>query len=71
MSHVVGKAVTDPTILDDPINQQNTNLSIILLRVSSGAKAGEGEAAGGTKAATPQKPKADNEVLPGLNQIKH
>jgi|TARA_B110000967_G_C18504235_1_gene373116 hypothetical protein len=41
-----------------------------LLRHSSGANVGEGEAAVGTKAATPKKPKAANEVLPGLNQIK-
>ena len=70
MSHIVGKADTESIIPSDPKNPQNSNLSIIWLRHSSGANVGEGEAAVGTKAATPKKPKTANEVLPSLNQIK-
>jgi hypothetical protein len=71
MSHIVSKADTDSIIPGDPKNPQNSNLSIILLRHSSVADAGEGVAAAGTKAATPQKQKAANKVLPSLNHIKH
>ena len=71
MSHIVGKADTESIIPSDPKNPQNSNLSIILLRHSSGVNAGEGKAAVGTKVATPQKPKAAIGVLPSLNQIKH
>jgi len=55
---------------DGPKNERNRRLFIILLRGSSGANAGEGEAAIGTKPAAPQKPKLATEALPNLNQIK-
>ena len=73
MSHIVGKAATDPIMPDDPKNARNRRLSIILLRgSSSGASAGEADAVdeapsetpSETKAASPQIPEAADETLP-------
>ncbi len=57
-SSVVGKAATEPLLVDDPKNSRNRRLSIILLKGT-----GEGNPA---KA----EPKKEEEVLPGLGDIK-
>jgi chemotaxis protein MotB len=58
MSRVVGKAATEPLMPDDPKNARNRRLSIILLR-------GTGDANPAKK-----KPKEEEDVLPGLGDIK-
>lgn len=59
IGRIVGRAATEPLIVDDPKNSRNRRLSIVLLR-------GTGEGAG----ATVQKSKPVPEVLPGLNNIR-
>ena len=58
-SRVVGKAATEPLLVDDPNHARNRRLSIILLR-------GTGE----DNPAAQAPKKDDDEVLPGLQDIK-
>lgn len=58
-SQVVGKAATEPLLPDDPTHARNRRLSIILLRGT-----GEGNPASEANL------KKENEVLPGLGDIK-
>jgi len=55
-SHVIGKAATEPLLPDDPKHARNRRLSIVMLRGT-----GEGNVA---------KPKKEEDVLPGLGDIK-
>lgn len=62
ISRVVGKAATEPLLPDDPNNASNRRLSIILLR-------GSGEKPP-TDSEQPSESGQNDEVLPGLNEIR-
>jgi chemotaxis protein MotB len=63
INQVVGKSATEPLIAEDPKHPSNRRLSIILLR-------GTGREAEKAKAEEKAKQERENEVLPGLNEIK-
>lgn len=73
-SRVVGKAATEPLLPDDPKNARNRRLSIILLRGTGennpAAQGGAEGALGAPGAPGGKAGKGDNDVLPGLNDIK-
>ena len=66
VSRVVGKAATDPFLVDDPKNAQNRRLSIILLR-GTGREKPDGKEPAKKKEKLKVKVK---EALPGLSSIR-
>jgi chemotaxis protein MotB len=63
ISHIVGKAATEPLLRDDPKNARNRRLSIVLLK-------GTGERNPAQILDMPTPVQQKEEVLPGLGEIK-
>ncbi|NQV83201.1 MAG: flagellar motor protein MotB [Rhodospirillales bacterium] len=70
VSKVVGKAATDPFLLDDPGNARNRRLSIIMLRGTGRKQDGEAAKKAKIEAKAKAKKKKEESGLPGLHNIK-